>query len=164
MIRPASARDQAALGRYGAALMRQHHDADPARFLQVEHPEAGYGRYLVSVLDDPDSLVRVAEHEGAVIGYVYADIEGVSWKDLRGPCGFIHDLFVDPAARGQGVGRALMQEAMDWIRSRGRTQIVLSTKTGNAHAQRLFTALGFRPTMLEMTWDAEQEPKDPARP
>ncbi|HEY2956336.1 MAG TPA: GNAT family N-acetyltransferase [Candidatus Eisenbacteria bacterium] len=152
-IRPATAADQEALGRYGGALMRQHHAADSRRFIQVEHPEAGYGRYLVSQLSNPDSLVLVAERSGKVVGYVYADIESTSWKDLRGPCGFVHDVYVDASARGQGAGRELMRAAIDWIRSKGRTQVVLWTKTKNDHAQHLFGALGFRFTMMEMTLD-----------
>src|SRR5262249_17701182 len=101
----------------------------------------------------------VAESEGQVVGYVYADIEGMSWKDLRGPCGYVHDLYVDAGARRQGAGRTLMHAAIEWIRSKGRTQIVLLTKTRNEDAQRLFTALGFRPTMLEMTLDHAGEGK-----
>jgi len=152
-VRPATPSDQEALGRCGAALMRQHHAADARRFIEVEHPEAGYGRYLVSRLADRDSLVMVAEEAGRVVGYVYADVEGTSWKDLRGPCGYVHDVYVDEGARRRGAGWALMRAAIDWIRSKGRTQIVLFTKTGNAHAQRLFAALGFRPTVVEMTLD-----------
>ena len=158
-VRPAKPSDQDALGRYGAGLIRQHHAADARRFIQVEHPEAGYGRYLVSTLADPDSRVMVAESEGQVVGYVYADIEGTSWKDLRGPCGYVHDLYVDEGARRRGAGRALMRVAIEWIRSKGRTQIVLFTKTRNEDAQRLFAALGFRPTMLEMTLDQAGEGK-----
>jgi ribosomal protein S18 acetylase RimI-like enzyme len=154
-IRRASASDQEALGRYGGALMRQHHSADARRFVQVEHPEAGYGRYLVSVLDDPESLVLVAENEGAVIGYLYGDVEGTSWKDLRGPCGYVHDIYVHEANRHRGAGRALMREAIAWFGTQGRTQIVLYTKTKNEHAQHLFGALGFRPTMIEMTLDTD---------
>jgi ribosomal protein S18 acetylase RimI-like enzyme len=154
-IRPARGSDQEALGRYGGALMRQHHAADARRFVQVEHPEAGYGRYLVSQIAVPDSLVLVAEDEGAVIGYLYADVEGTSWKDLRGPCGYVHDVYVDAPSRHRGAGRALLRAAIEWIQSKGRTQIVLYTKTGNDHAQHLFAALGFRPTMIEMTLDTD---------
>jgi ribosomal protein S18 acetylase RimI-like enzyme len=160
-IRVARTSDQEALGRYGGALMRQHHAEDPQRFIQVEHPEAGYGRYLVSQLSNPNSLVLVAEDTSQVVGYVYADIEGTSWKDLRGPCGFVHDVYVDPSARGRGAGRELMRGAIAWILSKGRTQVVLLTKTKNEQAQRLFTALGFRRTMVEMTLD--QDPAGGAR-
>jgi ribosomal protein S18 acetylase RimI-like enzyme len=156
-IRPATIADRDALGRYGGALMRQHHAADEKRFIEVEHPEAGYGRYLVSTLTDPDSLVLVAEEDGRVIGYLYADIEGTSWKDLRGPCGYVHDVYVDERARRQGAGRALMSAAIEWIRGKGRRQVVLLTKTQNEHAKRLFASLGFRSTMIEMTLDAEKD-------
>ena len=154
-IRPATASDQEYLGRLGGALMRQHHAADPRRFIQVEHPEAGYGRFLVSQLSNPNSLVMVAEHSGTVIGYVFADVESTNWMELRGPCGVVHDIYVDEAARRLGAGRELMSAAIAWIRSKGRSQVVLLTKSRNERAQRLFAALGFRPTMLEMTLDQD---------
>ena len=158
-IRPATAADQQALGRFGGALMRQHHAADPQRFIQVEHPEAGYGRFLVSQLTNPESVVLVAERSGEVVGYIWADVEGISWKDLRGPCGFVHDIFVDESARGLGAGRALLRAAVEWIRAQGRSQVVLWTKTRNDHAKSLFRNVGFRTTMTEMTLDLE--PRSP---
>jgi ribosomal protein S18 acetylase RimI-like enzyme len=154
-IRPARKSDEAALGRFGAALMRQHHDADPRRFLMVDHPEAGYGWFLVSRLSDQDSFVGVAEHSSEVVGYIFAEVGGTSWKDLRGPGGFIHDIYVDERARGQGVGTELLRAALAWIQSRGMTQTVLFSKSGNASAQRLFAKLGFRETMVEMTLDVD---------
>lgn len=135
--------------------MRQHHEDDPRRFIGVDEPEAGYGRFLVSRLSKPESLVLVAEHAGSVVGYVFADIEATNWMELRGPCGMVHDVYVDAASRRLGAGRELLRAAIDWIRSKGRTQVVLTTKTRNEHAQRLFTRLGFRPTMVEMTLDAD---------
>jgi ribosomal protein S18 acetylase RimI-like enzyme len=89
------------------------------------------------------------------VGYVYADVEGTNWMELRGPCGVIHDIYVDDGARRRGAGRALLAAAIEWIHSRGRTQVVLLTKTRNAHAQHLFSSLGFRPTMVEMTLDQD---------
>ena len=154
-VRTATPSDQDALGRYGAALLHQHHAADPKRFIGVEHPEEGYGRFLVSQIGNPNSLVMVAEQDGAVVGYVYADIELTNWMELRGPCGVVQDIYVDDAARHLGAGRALMNAAVAWVRSKGRTQVVLLTKTRNEHAQHLFTALGFRPTMIEMTLDLD---------
>lgn len=152
-IRPATAADQQQLGRFGGALMRQHHADDPRRFLHVDHPEDGYGRFLVSQIANPNSLVLVAENAGTVIGYVFADVEATNWMELRGPCGVVQDIYVDAAARHVGAGRALLRGAIDWIRSRRRTQVVLMTKSRNEHAHHLFASLGFRPTMIEMTLD-----------
>jgi len=133
--------------------MRQHHAADPRRFILTDRPEAGYGRFLASVVTNPDYFVLVAEREHAVVGYVFAGIEGTSWRDLRGPCGFIHDVYVLESERRQGTGRALVAAAIAWIQSRGQSQVVLWSKSGNEAAQQLFARLGFRKTMVEMTLD-----------
>jgi ribosomal protein S18 acetylase RimI-like enzyme len=67
----------------------------------------------------------------------------------------VHDIYVDGPARRQGAGRQLLDAAVKWMRSRGRSQVVLWTKTQNDHARALFANLGFRATMTEMTLDAE---------
>ena len=154
-IRPASRSDEVALGRLGAALMRQHHASDPRRFILTDRPEEGYGRFLVSQLADPDHLVLVGERSNEVVGYVFAGMEPTSWRDLRGPCGFIHDVYVHESARRQGTGQGLLRAAIAWIHSRGMSQVVLNSKPGNDAAQRLFAKLGFRNTMIEMTLDGE---------
>src|SRR3954469_8793570 len=154
-IRPASQSDAAPLGRFGAALMRQHHASDPRRFILTERPEEGYGRFLVSQIANPQGLVLVAERGDDIVGYVFADIESTSWRDLRGPCGFIHDVYVDASARREGAGEALLRAAIEWVHSRGMTQVVLWSKAGNDQAQRLFAKLGFRDTMIEMTLNGD---------
>ena len=73
----------------------------------------------------------------------------------------MHDIFVDEHARREGAGAQLLRAAVDWIRSQGRTQVVLWTKTKNDHAQDLFAKLGFRHTMTEMTLDVT--PENPKR-
>jgi ribosomal protein S18 acetylase RimI-like enzyme len=154
VVRPALKSDESALGRFGGALMREHHASDPRRFLFALNPEAGYGRFLVSQLSKPDCLVLVVESSQVVVGYAFAQIYPTSWMELRGPCGFIHDVYVDERMRGQGAATALLREAITWVRSRGMTQIVLWSKSRNDSAQRLFTKLGFRETMIEMTLDS----------
>ncbi|HLK12358.1 MAG TPA: GNAT family N-acetyltransferase [Candidatus Binatia bacterium] len=153
-IRPARPADEASLGRHGGALMRQHHAFDPRRFILSEHPESGYGRFLVSKLDDPDAVVLVAERDGEVIGYAYAGLEPMSWKELRAACGFVHDVYVDPRARRGGAGEQLMRAAIGWLEAKGVPRVMLWSAAGNVAAQRLFERLGFRHTMVEMTREA----------
>jgi GNAT superfamily N-acetyltransferase len=153
VIRPAQASDEVALGRYGGALMRLHYEFDPQRFIRAEHPERAYGRFLVSQLDDPESTVQVAERDGQLMGYVFAALEPMSWKELRAACGFIHDVYVDESARRSGVGRRLVEAAIDWLGRHGAPRVVLGSAAKNAAAQRLFTSMGFRQTMIEMTFE-----------
>jgi ribosomal protein S18 acetylase RimI-like enzyme len=140
------------VGRLGALLVRLHHDFDPRRFIaasaQTEH---GYGSFLGSQLSDPDVVVLVAERDGAVVGYTYAGVEGTDYMSLRGPAGVLYDIVVDPAHRGHGVGRALLEATLAELATRGSPRVVLSTAERNATAQRLFEHAGFRRTMIEMT-------------
>jgi GNAT superfamily N-acetyltransferase len=152
VVRRAIASDVPSLGRLGAALMRQHHDFDRLRFMAPgENPEAGYAWFLGTQLKEDDAVIFVADHDGTVVGYAYAAIEPLSWKDLRDECGVVHDLMVDESGRRHGVGTALMEAALAWLRTRGVPRVVLSTSPRNEGAQRLFDRLGFRRTMIEMT-------------
>jgi len=152
LLRPAAPADLEAIGRLGALLVREHHDFDPERFLaatpQTEH---AYGSFLGTQLERPNILVLVAERDGEVIGYTYAGVEGTDYMALRGPAGVLYDIVVDPAHRGQGVGRELLDATLNALQAKGAPRVVLSTAERNESAQRLFARAGFRRTMIEMT-------------
>jgi GNAT superfamily N-acetyltransferase len=151
-IRRAERRDAADLGKLGAALMRTHYTFDSRRFLEPgEGSEAGYARFLASQLDDEESSVFVAERDKIIVGYVYAAIEPLSWKDLRDECGWIHDLLVVDEAQRSGVGEALLNAAIEWFRDKRMPRVMLGTAAQNENARRLFERRGFRATMIEMT-------------
>ena len=151
-IRRAERRDAEALGKLGAALMRAHYAFDTHRFLEPgEGSEAGYARFLASQLDDEESIVLVAERDQVIVGYAYAAIEPLSWKDLRDECGWIHDLLVVDEAQRSGVGEALLNAAIEWFREKRMPRAMLGTAAQNENARRLFERRGFRPTMVEMT-------------
>jgi ribosomal protein S18 acetylase RimI-like enzyme len=151
-IRKATAADLPALGRLGALLMRVHYDFDRNRFLAPgEGSEEGYGWFLGTQLGRDDTAVLVADGGEGILGYVYAGIEPRDWKALRDEAGFIHDIVVDEAGRRSGVAMALMEAAVEWCRAAGMPRVVLSTADQNRGAQALFTRLGFRRTMVEMT-------------
>lgn len=156
-IRRAERHDLPALGRLGAMLMRTHYEFDSRRFLAPgQSAENGYGRFLGSVIEAPDSCVFVADDDGPIVGYVYAGLEPLSWKELRGPAGFIHDVAVSEGARRGGIARQLLAAAIDWLREHGAPRVILWTAAPNEAAQRLFRDLGFRDTMLEMTLELDE--------
>jgi ribosomal protein S18 acetylase RimI-like enzyme len=152
VIRPAAPADLAAAGRLGAHLVRVHHEFDPQRFIAATpETEHGYGWFLESQLGKPDVVVLVAERDGEVIGYTYAGVEGNDYMALRGPAGVLYDIVVDPAQRGSGVGRMLLEATVAALGERGAPRVILSTAERNEAAQRLFARAGFRRTMVEMT-------------
>ncbi|HWJ20959.1 MAG TPA: GNAT family N-acetyltransferase [Gemmatimonadaceae bacterium] len=151
-IRSATPADLPTVGRLGALLVRTHHDFDPERFIAATpRTEHGYASFLGTQLEKPNVVVLVAERDGAVIGYTYAGVEGFDYMSLRGPAGVLYDIVVDPAHRGNGVGRMLLDATIAALEARGASQVVLSTAERNESAQRLFDRAGFRRTMIEMT-------------
>jgi ribosomal protein S18 acetylase RimI-like enzyme len=113
--------------------------------------EKSYGSFLGKQLDEPNIIILVAERDGEVLGYTYAGVEGNDYMSLRGPAGVLYDVVVDPAYRRQGVGRLLLDAALEALKVRGAPRAVLSTADRNAPAQHLFEGAGFRRTMIEMT-------------
>ncbi len=159
IIRRATSSDLSALGRLGALLVEVHHAFDPQRFLAAsERTQAGYASFLRTQLEEPDVAVLVADHDGDVVGYAYAAVEGYDYMSLRAPAGVLHDIVVDPGYRGRGVGRSLADAALAYLKSRGVPRVILSTAERNEAAQRLFARMGFRRTMVEMTCELGEAP------
>lgn len=143
--------DGPALGRFGAALARQHHAFDPRRFMLPEGIEAGYRSWLLREARDSEAVVLVAVQGEAPVGYAYGRLEARDWNLLLDACGGFHDLWVDETARRTGVGRLLAEALIRRLEALGAPRIVLMAAAQNASAQRLFTSLGWRATMVEMT-------------
>ena len=151
-IRPAAPADLPAIGRLGALLVRTHHDFDPERFIAATpQTERAYASFLGTQREEPNVVVFVAERDGVVLGYTYAGVEGHDYMSLRGPAGVLYDIVVDPAHRGRGIGRMLLDATLAALAARGEPRVVLSTAERNESAQRLFARAGFRRTMIEMT-------------
>jgi ribosomal protein S18 acetylase RimI-like enzyme len=156
-LRPATSADLPALGRLGAGLVATHHAFDRDRFIMPKGDlSGGYAEFLAGELERDGVVILVAEHAGAVVGYVYAGVEPHSWKELRDVAGFIHDVAVEEPARGRGIATALLDAASRALEERGVPRVMLWTAERNAAAQRLFERLGFRRTMVEMTREARR--------
>jgi GNAT superfamily N-acetyltransferase len=67
---------------------------------------------------------------------------------------WVEDVYVDEAARGSGLGRALVEAACERARARGCKRIELDVDEGNAAARALYESLGFssgkRPGQLSL--------------
>ena len=152
VIRLANDADLPSLGRLGALLLETHYRFDQKRFMAPRpNSSEGYAWFLGSQLKENDAVVFVAERVGAIVGYVYAGLEPPSWKELREMAGFIHDVVVEDSSRRLGIASALIEAATDWLRAHGAPRVMLWTAEQNPAAQNLFTNLGFRRTMIEMT-------------
>jgi GNAT superfamily N-acetyltransferase len=59
---------------------------------------------------------------------------------------YLGELYVVPALRGQGRGRALMDAALAFARERGADHIELNTDEGDHAAHALYESVGLKPT------------------
>ncbi|MBX9749587.1 MAG: GNAT family N-acetyltransferase [Roseococcus sp.] len=78
----------------------------------------------------------VAEREGALLGlthYIYHRT-----TTAIGPTCYLQDLFTTPAARGQGVGRALIEGVADRAREAGAARVYWQTQETNAAGRLLY--------------------------
>jgi len=71
-----------------------------------------------------------------VVGFVHYHFHLSTWS-LNGYC-YLEDLFVDPAARGLGVGRALIEAVYRAADTRDVQRVYWHTETDNARAQALY--------------------------
>lgn len=99
----------------------------------------------VDRLDGPESFLRDS-HSFSLGAYVDCTPVGLAWGvQMRSPSGrlttYLHELDVHENWRRQGVGSALVTEAMNLARSRGSTRFWLSTGGHNEPAQALYESI-----------------------
>jgi ribosomal protein S18 acetylase RimI-like enzyme len=155
LLRPARRDDLAAMGRLAGKLARQHHDFDAPRFFLPDRVEEGYAWWFGREIDKDDVVLLVAARGASLVGYAYGRLEERDWNQLLDACGALHDIWVEEAERGRGVGRRLVEATVAALTAKGAPRVVLHTAAANTAAQALFASLGFRRTMIEMTREAD---------
>ena len=99
--------------------------------------------FLRERLERDQSVILLAlRPNGSAIGFtqLYPSFSSASARRIF----ILNDLFVDPAARRSGAGRALLQAAVDFGRAAGAVRLSLSTALTNTTAQSLYEAAGWR--------------------
>ncbi len=144
ILRRAKDSDLPALGRLLLQVHRVHSDARPDLFTP------GGRKYddgeLLEILKDELRPIYVAECEGAVEGYAFCQLEetrGLSGRtDIRTL--YVDDLCVDEAARGKGLGRALLGYAREQARAMSCYNLTLNVWAGNDAALGFYRSLGLK--------------------
>lgn len=100
--------------------------------------EEVYATYFERLLGDDrrDFHGLVAERDGVLIGLTHYLFHRHGWRieDVV----YLQDLYVDPAVRGTGAGRALIQAVYDAADAAGCPSVYWLTQTGNQTARQLY--------------------------
>ena len=110
---------------------------------------------LCALLQDETKPVFVCAEEESVLGYVFCDLRVTpDGPMLVGQSTlFVNDLCVDEAARGRGVGKALMEHVKQVASEAGCRSITLNVWACNEGARRFYEAIGMqeRLRVMELT-------------
>ena len=90
----------------------------------------------------PVASCHVAEVDGAVVGFALWYVSFSTWQGRPGL--WLEDLFVRPAARGHGLGKALLQALAQVCIERGYGRFEWWVLDWNVDAQGFYRSLGAR--------------------
>ena len=109
-------------------------------------------RYLAgfdAIEANPNDMLAVAELDGRVVGCLQLTfLAGVShlgaWR------GHVEGVRIASDLRGSGIGRRMMQWAIERCRAKGCRTVQLTTNAVRADAQRFYRSLGFAASHVGM--------------
>jgi ribosomal protein S18 acetylase RimI-like enzyme len=112
--------------------------------------------------EDWEEWARAGAGDGSTV--IIVAVESKRWvgmivgRMLEAETAWLEALWVDPTARGRGLGQRLIEAVADWARERGAARLDLSVTEGNRAASGLYARAGFSPTGRRRPL-----PADPAR-
>ena len=111
-------------------------------FYHAPRAPSAEASFLGARLSGADSTGLGALTGGKLCGFALCHH---AYNSLRlAPAWILHDLFVHPAHRCQGVAQALIEAVHARAKALGACEVVLSTAHDNATAQRLYEKEGYR--------------------
>lgn len=88
----------------------------------------------------PQQFALVAEHDGQLVGLVHCVFHAHNWRE-DDVC-YLQDLYVEPSARGTGVGHALIEAVYKVADENGSPSVYWMTQSFNENARRLYDRIG----------------------
>ncbi|CAM5544892.1 GNAT family N-acetyltransferase [Streptomyces aurantiogriseus] len=107
-------------------------------FYRTEVPDDGYEEMWRRLRDGTEVHAFAARADGKLVGIAHYLFHTTGW--MADSC-YLQDLFVDEAARGRGVARALIEHVAGAARARGAARLYWTTQEDNTTARALYDRL-----------------------
>ncbi|GAB7017684.1 N-acetyltransferase family protein [Halostagnicola bangensis] len=145
-------------------------DAIVTHWVRLAHDQREYGSYILAEQNRElmhevlaahsfDGRLLVARVDGTVAGFASFSIEAGSLA-LESTRGFLSNLYVRPAYRGQGIGTALLETVEEALVERGADDLILETMAENERARRFYRRAGYEPFRVSMERSLEDRTKN----
>jgi aminoglycoside 6'-N-acetyltransferase I len=144
IVRPARPGDQAAWAALRAALWP---DADPEELAQEAARFFGEGLHGADAV-----LLAVADGGALPIGMAELSVRSHADGCTSNRVAYLEGWYVDVAWRRRGVGRALIEAAVEWARGLGIGEMASDADIDNTVSLRAHEALGFTPVSRAVTF------------
>ncbi|KAG8666586.1 hypothetical protein FPOAC1_011396 [Fusarium poae] len=113
-------------------------------FYNAKIEEDQYARTFDRIIEQKNGLQvlvvrKVCGEEKSLVGIAHFFPEQTPWSEKQ--ILLLNDLFVDPSARGAGLGRKLTEAVADIGREMGCTRVQWVTKHDNATARKLYDTM-----------------------
>lgn len=117
------------------------------RTLWDDCPDPEHAREMEEIVQADDEETFVAERDGGgLCGFVEAALRSRADGCVSTPVGYLEGWYVDPDVREQGIGRALVEAAEAWARSKGCRQMASDAELWNTVSHRAHGALDYEET------------------
>jgi ribosomal protein S18 acetylase RimI-like enzyme len=129
-----------------------HADAVPHFFRHFEEPVRPL-QWFIDALENPESLLLVAEHGGTIVGFLWALMRQNPDLPMFAPRRWlvVDSVGVLETYRRIGVGQALMQHAHEWAHGQGLAEVELTVWEFNQGAVAFYEELGYT-TIVRRLW------------
>jgi len=114
-------------------------DMDDGKVLSVEQAQAIFDR----IKSYPDYKVYVAEVGGTIVGtFALAIMDNLA--HMGTPSGLIEDVAVKTTFQGRGIGKQMMEYAIQCCKLKGCYKVSLSSNLKREAAHRFYESLGYK--------------------
>ena len=105
---------------------------------------------LNKLIHSDSSEVLVATSDDIIIGSGYAKVQKADPFFKHEYHAYLGFMYVSPDFRGQGVNKLIIDDLLNWSKSKGLTEIRLEVYDANAPAVRAYEKAGFTKKLVEM--------------
>lgn len=146
-IRKATLKDLDSIVLLWQEMMSLHESLD-AYFILKKKADWSYRSYMKHNIETKEQTVFLYEEKGTAAGYIAIQIEEYPPVYEEKIFAGINELAVTASLRRRGIGRALFNAALDWIKERGITRVEVKMASSNSPACGFYEKMGFRPVIV----------------